>query len=60
MTLMARLCGLCAVSTVIQMVLGESEFANGSLRMISGLLMLYLTLSSARDLLATLVISRRV
>ena len=49
MSLMAILCALC----VIQMALGESD-AKGSLRMIGGLLMLYLTLSGARDLLASL------
>ena len=53
MSLMARLCALCALSAVIQMALGESD-AKGSLRMIGGLLMLYLTLSGARDLLASL------
>ena len=50
MSLMARLCALCALSAVIQMALGESD-AKGSLRMIGGLLMLYLTLSGARDLI---------
>ena len=40
MSLMARLCALCALSAVIQMI--------------GGLLMLYLTLSGARDLLASL------
>ena len=49
MTLIARLCGLCAVSTLIQMVLDETN-SRTSLRMISGLLMLHLTLSSASDL----------
>ena len=49
MSLMARLCALCALSAVIQMALGESD-AKGSLRMIGGLL----TLSGARDLLASL------
>ena len=53
MSLMARLCALCALSAVIQMALGESD-AKGSLRMIGGLLMLYLTLSGARDLLESL------
>lgn len=54
MTLIARLCGLCAVSTLIQMVLDETN-SRTSLRMISGLLMLHLTLSSASDLLSGLV-----
>ena len=35
MSLMARLCALCALSAVIQMALGESD-AKGSLRMIGG------------------------
>lgn len=43
MTLMARLCALCALTAIIQMALGESD-AKGSLRMIGGLLMLHLTL----------------
>ena len=44
MTLMARLCTLCAL-----MALGEND-AKGSMRMIGGLLMLHLTLDGARDL----------
>ena len=43
MTLMARLCALCALTAIIQMALGESD-TKGSLRMIGGLLMLHLTL----------------
>ena len=53
MTLMARLCALCALTAMIQMALGESE-AKGSLRMIGGLLMLHLTLSGAYELLTSL------
>ena len=53
MTLIARLCGLCAVSALIQMALGESD-AKGSMRMIGGLLMLHLTLSGAYELLISL------
>ena len=49
MSLMARLCALCALSAVIQMALGESD-AKGSMRMIGGLLMLHLTLNGAHDL----------
>lgn len=49
MTLMARLCTLCALTAMIQMALGEND-AKGSMRMIGGLLMLYLTLDGARDL----------
>ena len=43
MTLMARLCTLCALTAMIQMALGESD-AKGSM------LMLHLTLDGARDL----------
>ena len=50
MTLMARLCGLCAVSAMIQMAMGESD-SRGNLRMLSGLLMLHLTLSGAGEIL---------
>ena len=49
MTLMARLCTLCALTAMIQMALGEND-AKGSMRMIGGLLMLHLTLDGARDL----------
>ena len=49
MTLMARLCTLCALTAMIQMALGEND-AKGSMRMIGGLLMLHLTLEGARDL----------
>lgn len=53
MTLMARLCTLCALSAVIQMALGESD-VKGSVRMIGGLLMLHLTLGGIRELFAAL------
>ena len=46
MTLMARLCTLCALTAMIQMALGEND-AKGSMRMIGGL---HLTLDGARDL----------
>ena len=57
MTLMARLCTLCALTAMIQMALGEND-AKGSMRMIGGLLMTtlvyqylaLLTLEGARDL----------
>ena len=55
MTLIARLCGLCAVSTLIQMALLAETNSCASLRMINGLLMLHLTLSSASDLLSGLI-----
>ena len=45
MTLMARLCTLCALTAMIQMALGEND-AKGSMRMIGG----HLTLDGARDL----------
>ena len=48
MTLMARLCTLCALTAMIQMALGEND-AKGSMRMIGGL-MLHPTLDGARDL----------
>lgn len=47
MTLIARLCALCAMSALMQMILPESG-AKGSLRVICGLLMQYLTLSGLR------------
>ena len=47
MTLMARLCTLCALTAMIQMALGEND-AKGSMRMIGRLLMLHLTLDGAR------------
>ena len=53
MTLMARLCTLCALTAIIQMALGESD-AKGSLRMIGGLLMLHLTLDGVYTLWAAL------
>ena len=53
MTLMARLCTLCALTAMIQMALGESD-AKGSLRMIGGLLMLHLTLDGVYTLWAAL------
>lgn len=53
MTLMARLCALCALTAMIQMALGEND-AKGSLRMIGGLLMLHLTLCGALELLTAL------
>lgn len=49
MSLMARLCALCALTAIIQMALGESD-AKGSLRMIGGLLMLHLTLDGLYNL----------
>ena len=48
-TLIGRLCALCAVSTLCDMVLGDHE-ARGGLRMIGGLLMLHLTMQEGRSL----------
>ena len=50
MTLIARLCVLCAISALMELVLGDND-ARGALRMICGLLMLHLTLSGARTLI---------
>ena len=49
MTLIARLCALCAVCALEQMAMGETE-AQGGLRMLGGLLMLHLVLSGAHEL----------
>ena len=49
MTLMARLCTLCAVCARMQMALGDSVQRAG-LRMVGGLLMLHLVISGARTL----------
>lgn len=57
MTLMARLCALCAVSALMQMVLPEGG-RQSSLRMICGLLMLHLTLSGIQELCAQVVKAR--
>ena len=43
-TLIARLCALCAMSALLQMTVPD-QTARGSLRMICGLLMQLLTLS---------------
>lgn len=50
MTLIARLCALCAISALMELVLGDND-ARGALRMICGLLMLHLTLSGAQTLI---------
>lgn len=57
MTLMARLCALCAVSALMQMALPE-DGRQGSLRMICGLLMLHLTLSGMQGLCAEIAAQR--
>ena len=54
MTLIGRLCALCAVSALLEMALGESEM-RGGIRMIGGLLMLHLTLYGAQDVLESVV-----
>ena len=49
MTLVARLCALCAMSALIQLALGDARAA-GSMRMIGGLLMLHLVISGGYEL----------
>ena len=53
MTLMAQLCAMCAVSALIQMALPERRLSGG-IRVLSGLLMLHLTLSGLKRLCAGL------
>ncbi len=53
MTLIGRLCALCAVSAILEMLLGGEGAdgdAKGTLRMVCGLLMLHLTLSGVKEL----------
>lgn len=47
MTLITRLCALCAMSALMQMAIAEQK-AKGSIRMICGLLMLRLTLTQLK------------
>ncbi len=54
MTLIGRLCALCAVSALMEMTLGESEM-RGGIRMIGGLLMLHLTLCGAQNVLQSVM-----
>ncbi len=49
MTLIGRLCALCAMSALMQLVLDDRQ-ARGSLRVICGMLMLELTLSGVREI----------
>lgn len=49
MTLVARLCALCAMSALIQLALGDTRTA-GSMRMIGGLLMIHLVISGGYEL----------
>ena len=44
MTLVARLCALCAMGALAQLILGDTRGADG-VRMIGGLLMLHLVIS---------------
>lgn len=53
MTLISRLCALCAMSALMQLVLPDKQ-ARGSLRVICGMLMLELTLSGAQELAGAL------
>lgn len=53
MTLMARLCALCALSALLQMALpGQRQ---ESLKMIGGLLMLHLVISGAQEIAESLL-----
>lgn len=54
MTLMAQLCAMCAMSALIQMALPEKRLSGG-IRVLSGLLMLHLTLSGLTRLCEGLV-----
>lgn len=51
MTWVLKLCALCAMSTLMQMALPDQD-AKGSVRMICGLLMLKLTVTTAADFCA--------
>lgn len=44
LTLIAKLCSLCAASAMIQIMLGDHE-SSGIIRSLCGLLMLHMTLS---------------
>ena len=57
MTLTARLCAMCAVSALLQLALPDRRM-RGGLRVISGLLMLHLTLSGAAELVHDLAAER--
>lgn len=50
MTLIARLCALCAISALMELLLGDND-ARGLLRMVCGLLMLHLTFAGAQQLM---------
>lgn len=49
MTLIIRLCGLCAVSSVIEMMMSETILKN-SMRLICGMLMLKMTIHEIRSI----------
>lgn len=53
MTLIGRLCALCAMSVLMQMVV-PGERWRGGLRILCGLLMLRLTLAGAQGMLSAL------
>ena len=53
MTLTARLCAMCAVSALLQLALPDGRM-RGGLRVVSGLLMLRLTLGGAAALMGEL------
>lgn len=54
MTLTGQLCALCAVCSLMQMMIGDARAREG-LRMIGGLLMLHLVISGAQELGAKLL-----
>ena len=57
MTLVARLCALCAIGALMQLGLGDVRGADG-LRMIGGLLMLHLVISGGYALSGELAAQR--
>lgn len=57
LTLIARLCALCAVSAMLQMALTQDEGRN-ALRLAGGLAMLHLVISGGSELLASLLDER--
>lgn len=56
MTLMARLCALCAMSAVMQMLVPRE--GRDSLKLIGGLLMLHLVVSGAAELCESMMAQR--
>ncbi|MBP3427332.1 MAG: hypothetical protein J6M47_03610 [Clostridia bacterium] len=53
-TMISRLCGLCAMSAMLEMLLFREE--RGSMvRMVCGLLMLHMTLSDGREMVMQMI-----